>query len=831
MQKIKKTNNSLLESQFIRLIILVAVTISITFMIYPNLVIKRYNYVLGDVSERGIKAPIDFLVENKDATENSRRQAYNNVLTVYDYDDTLVHKIVQRVNEVFFDIRNYIHSLKNSKDITSGKSEAITPPNQTTSSDLKTTDLIGLAEAIPLPLSQSKQSSGMTESKLKQILRQRKADFEKKLGISITEVHFNTLIQNEFSDTIEHLIVKILLNVLMKGVVSNKELLLQERDKGIVLKTIASQQERIIQDVRQYYDLDQAKAMVWIIGQPMLKEHRYDIISLVVDFVQALIQPNITMNKRETEIRREQSVQAIKPVLFQIKAGEMLLREGERIYEEQLLKLEALHSTEKKEKVYFKSVGLAILIGSVLMLLHLLSFGRVTHDPIDYNKNLLFMALILILFVFLTEISVSMAKSINQSGAYTVSLASIILGIPVAAGAMTICLFLGIHKAIPFALMTALCAAILNQNKVEIFIYFFLNSAMGAYWVRRCRERNVFIKAGVKMGLLNIIIVSAIRAYDTEVFLSNIVWDWIFGYIGGLSSGIVTAGITPLMEITFSYTTDIKLLELANLDRPLLHRLMLEAPGTYHHSVIVGSLVEAAASEIDANPLLGKVCGYYHDIGKMKNPLYYIENQARGFNRHDKLAPSMSSLIIISHVKHGVEMAKKHKLGKSIIDTIQQHHGSSMITYFYEKAKQIKGESTVNEDDFRYPGPKPQTREAGLVMLADVVEAASRVLENPTPARIQGLVQKLINKIFSDGQLDNCELTLKDLHNIAKSFNKILNGIHHHRIEYIDSSTKTNGKGKPKNGSPDRKSTKSPSDRSSDHSNPSNEGLKRLGLS
>jgi len=413
-------------------------------------------------------------------------------------------------------------------------------------------------------------------------------------------------------------------------------------------------------------------------------------------------------------------------------------------------------------------------------------------------------------------------------------LSSMILGIPVAAGAMTICLFMGMRAAVPFALMTSICAAILFENKLIFFIYFFINSSMAAYWLRSCRERNVFIKAGVKIGLINIIATTALRAYGSELFLSKLAWDWIFGYIGGLSAGIVTAGITPLMELTFGYTTDIKLLELANLDKPVLHRLMLEAPGTYHHSVIVGSMVEAAASEIDANPLLAKVCGYYHDIGKMKNPLYFIENQPKGMNRHDKLAPSMSSLIIISHVKHGVEMAKTHKLGKAICDTIQQHHGSSMISFFYEKARQKKGENAVTEDDFRYPGPKPQTREAGLVMLADVVEAASRALENPTPARIQGLVQRLINKIFSDGQLDNCELTLKDLHKIANKFNKILNGIHHHRIEYTEAAAKNSLKSsKARNKSKNNQNQQQKNASKEKHKEAQNskpEELKRLGL-
>ena len=351
---------------------------------------------------------------------------------------------------------------------------------------------------------------------------------------------------------------------------------------------------------------------------------------------------------------------------------------------------------------------------------------------------------------------------------------------------------------------------------------------MGAYWVRNCRERKAFVTAGVRLALLNLVLVGAINLHAGTTENARWIGDAIFGLLGGIGAGIVTAGLTPLVEMAFGYTTDITLLELANLDRPILRQLMMEAPGTYHHSVVVGSMVEAAAADIDANPLLAKVCGYYHDIGKIKKPLYFIENQRGGKNPHDKLAPSMSKRILVAHVKDGIEMARQHKLGQAIIDTIRQSHGTSLIVYFYEKARQAQGGNNVNPDDFRYPGPRPQTREAGLVMLADVVEAASRTLENPTPARIRGLVQNLINKVFSDGQLDECELTLKDLHSIAKSFNNILYGIHHHRIEYPDRSG-TNGK--VKNGRSDRQPPEPPADRDLKPAPQSPGRLKRLGMS
>jgi putative nucleotidyltransferase with HDIG domain len=306
------------------------------------------------------------------------------------------------------------------------------------------------------------------------------------------------------------------------------------------------------------------------------------------------------------------------------------------------------------------------------------------------------------------------------------------------------------------------------------------------------------------------------------------------GFVGGILSGVIATGILPLVEMSFRFTTDIKLLELANLDQPLLRELMVQAPGTYHHSVIISNMVEATAKAVQANPLLAKVSAYYHDIGKMKKPLYFIENQMGGENKHEKLAPSMSGLILISHAKDGVELAKKHKLGREITDIIQQHHGTSLISFFYQKAKDLMvkkgGKSTgLTEEDFRYPGPKPQTKEAGLVMLADMVEAASRSLIDPTPARIKGMAQKIINKAFSDGQLDECELTLKDLHEIAKSFNKTLSGIFHQRVEYPEAVASTARKGV--NGDTDQSSAEDSGTKSPEDKEETAEGLKRLGLS
>jgi hypothetical protein len=384
--------------------------------------------------------------------------------------------------------------------------------------------------------------------------------------------------------------------------------------------------------------------------------------------------------------------------------------------------------------------------------------------------------------------------------------------------------------ALPFAVVMAVGAAVVFENSLAMCVFFMITGCMAAYWIRNCRERKVFVTAGAKTGLLGAALAVAVDIFLGHYSWTGLLWSSAFAFLGGIGAGVVSSGVVPLVEIGFGYTTDITLLELGNLDRPVLRQLMIEAPGTYHHSVILGSMVEAAAAEIGANSLLAKVTGYYHDIGKIRKPQYFIENQRDGKNKHDKLAPSLSSLILISHIKEGVEIAREHKLGPLIIDGIRQHHGTSLIRYFYEKARQLKGGDQVKEEDFRYPGPKPRTRETALVMLADVVEAASRTLENPTPARIKGMVQGLFNRILSDGQLEECDLTLKDLNKIAANFNTILNGIHHHRIEYFDQRSyfADNGKGKFKNGHPDRQPPKTPPDLAEPDAAEDPDALKRL---
>jgi putative nucleotidyltransferase with HDIG domain len=316
----------------------------------------------------------------------------------------------------------------------------------------------------------------------------------------------------------------------------------------------------------------------------------------------------------------------------------------------------------------------------------------------------------------------------------------------------------------------------------------------------RITDRTAILRAGLVVGVVNMISILAIKMALGQLTGTEELYETGFGFLGGVLSGLLVLGLAPLLE-PLGYTTDVRLLELANLNHPLLKKMSMEAPGTYHHSIMVGNIAEAAAELIGASPLLARVGAYYHDIGKVgkkTKPTYFIENQQRGFNPHDKLEPSMSSLILVSHVKHGVEKAREYRLGGPIIDIIQQHHGTNLIKFFYNKAQEKSGKNhhSVSEDKYRYPGPRPQSKEAALVMMADVVEAACRTLTDPTPARVQKRIQSLIMGLFSEGQLDQSTLTLKDLHAVTKTFVRALQGILHSRVEYPEEPKvreKTNG--------------------------------------
>jgi hypothetical protein len=716
--------------------IAIGTTLILTLLLSPNLQLPPKQYRIGDIATKEIKSTQDLLVEDERSTLEKKVEAEKSVLSVYDYDPGVMRNAENR-------IRTALGTLA----ATFQKGE-------------KESDLNG----------------------------RRKKMWESSLSIPLTQGEWNLLQKDHFHPSIGEAALGHLAFVLKKGIVNDKGLLDPDSGKGILIRDIQTREEK--KDLPPFTFLDFKDARTKLRAQRDLLSPTLgkEFTPLIEKIAESFLRPNLTFNKDETEERKKNARERANPVYFQVKRGEVIVRAGDRIQEENLFKIKAIRKAQESSYVASILIGIGLLTFLVLSCLYLFSTKNIRKISLS-SKDLLFVSSVLVGLLALLKLFLMMTEILGGEF-LSIPFSSYLYLFPVATGAMIIRIVIHSEVSIFFAILSSYFSAAMMGNQLSSFIYYLVGSVVGAHLVARCEQRSIIIRAGVSMGGVNLILILAMNLISGNPLKMTLVSDLIMGFAGGVLSSVLVLGLTPIAESLFGYTTDIKLLELANLDNPLLKDLTLQAPGTYHHNVIVGSLVEAAAKSVSANPLLSRVSAYYHDIGKLKKPLYFIENAGALENKHDHLSPSMSSLILISHVKDGVELARENRLGERITRIIQQHHGTSLISYFYQKAKEQEDPemNPLDEGDFRYPGPKPQTKEAGLVMLADAVEAASRTLTDPTPARIKGLVQRIIQNIFLDGQLEECELTLKNLHNIEESFTRILTAIFHQRIEYPASS-------------------------------------------
>ncbi len=483
------------------------------------------------------------------------------------------------------------------------------------------------------------------------------------------------------------------------------------------------------------------------------------------EIIKKNIASNLVLNKQETERRKEEAWNNVPEVKREIKKNQLIVARGQRITRSHLCQLAELAQKRGSSRFLSTFVGLSLLV-----LIFIVLFRRYIKD---------FSLSISRFSVFCLLSSVSLLFLLLAKGIVVFSLPA--LFIPLSFVSMLVAILLNAPLAIFLTMLLSLFGGLIS-NSLDIGILSFVGGIVGVYAVEGVKRRAQLVKAGFLIGLANVFIIlsfALLRKQELLQLLRNGLW--------GLSNGFVSAfmvmGLLPLFEHLFKLTTNISLLELSDFNHPALKRLIMEAPGTYHHSLIVGNLAESASEAIGANSLLARVASYYHDIGKIEKSEYFSENQ-KGKNRHNKLTPTMSSLIIIKHVKQGVEMARKYNLPRQLIDIIEQHHGTNLVPYFYQRALEFGKEEKVNQENFRYPGPKPQTKEAAIVMLADSIEASSRSLDDPTPSRLKALVEKIINDKFIDHQLDECNLALTDLNKISRSFTYVLSGIFHNRVKY-----------------------------------------------
>jgi len=599
--------------------------------------------------------------------------------------------------------------------------------------------------------------------------------------------------QDEFRSLFGHDVLPWLKQNYEPGVVVSTTTFLPYKN-GILMRDVPSMMETLRVDTRDIKDIKQVKDdLEHLLKVSMNKSFR--IRKAVYTLVYPLLAPNMTFNQEITLARKAEIMRAVEPLYYIIKKGEIIVRQGERVGPIQQLKLQALYSHRKGPYNLMRALG---IFGMCLMFVAVLyiSLERVGFRRLR-SMDWIFLGVILLVFGSLAKVAdvVTLPGGGLPEASRAVYFA---FSLPIAGAAGILSLFFQKRLCIFVSLILSFLAANMVVGGLGIFCYYFVGSMIYVYLMKRSETRSQVLKSVLPLLAALCVMWVAVNLMDiTEpaVLGTGLVFVTLSAFLSLLS----VVGIAPIMEMIFGYTSRFRLMELLNLEQPLLQELMVKAPGTYHHSLIVSNMVEAGARAIGANPLLGKVAALYHDIGKLKNPHYFIENISCKENRHNKLAPSMSALILIAHVKKGVELAKEHRLGQAICDLIHQHHGTTLIAYFHHKAKEqaeAKGEDPVREEDYRYPGPKPQTKEAGLILLADAIEASSRTLVDPTPSRIKGHIQNIVRKIYTEGELDESQLTLKDLTLLSDTFHRILTGIFHQRIEYPSADSKGTKNGK-----------------------------------
>ena len=495
--------------------------------------------------------------------------------------------------------------------------------------------------------------------------------------------------------------------------------------------------------------------------------------SALRDLLDEVLMSNLSFNETETVARQNRAYSEAPSAFDNIKKGQMIVQRGSIVTPEIHRRLTAISAKQFTKQVQLKVLG----IGLMAFLLYLV-FGLF----LRYFESATFASFKKLVLIHSLLLVVLMAEryALNLPYGYIHYL------LPACVYPLALSLLLNRRVGYFSAIVIAVFNAILTSFDTEVFLYSLLGSVIGTFSAIGLRKRSQFLMVSSSIGLANFLVIFSFNILAQAPF-QEAVQLGTFGIVNGFVISMpILFLLLPLLEHLSGLTTDITLLELSDLNHPLLRRMVIEAPGTYHHSLVVSSLAESACEAIGANSLLARVGGYFHDIGKMEKAQYFTENTVnKQEDRHGKLSPSMSYLVIASHVKDGIELAKKHKLKQVIIDFIPQHQGTCPVYYFYKKASSnTEPDEKINIDDYRYPGPKPQSKETAVVLLADSVEAASRSITNITPTSIEDLVKDVINGKFIDGQLEECDLTLQDVRKIQESFVHNLIGIFHTRIQY-----------------------------------------------
>ncbi len=750
------------NTAFLKGLLAVGVVLVLSILVLPDMQFVPARYQIGSISPKNIKAPRDFDVPDLAATEEKRLQAVKSARSVYDFDLLIVDTLQRDTQKAFAFMNRYYVGKQMRAESAAAEHEALDPAEKAPPEDLEDTPPKTEAELF-------EESYGA---------------FKELLDSDLSKEAREAFELEAFSPETAAGIGSLLKMVMTRGVVGTPNLLSKEADKGIIIRGIGETFEKQIEDVSVFLDVNAARETIRTYTDASLDAMDPKTVLAVKEVAAGLVVPNLTFNRNETELRKIRERGAVKTVFFKIQKGEMIVREGERITEDHVAKLNILKAAQKENNPFSVFSGL-LFFNAILLSIFMIYINRFkTAIATDLQKVGL-LGLIIVGSLALVKAFYWIARGLMANLEF-VEPSSVLYAIPFAVCGMLIGVLFEVRIFILPILIISILSGVMLREDLTFTLYALVGNFAAALSIQNCRRRSALLRGGLIVGVANVLAALSISMVHNELSLFKGLYDGIFALSGGLLASVLVSWMVPLLEGLFKITTDIRLLELSDTNQETLKDLLVHAPGTYQHSLMVGNLSEEAAEAIGANPLLARVSSLYHDIGKIHKAEYFVENQINVENRHDKLTPSMSTLVLTSHVKDGVELARENKLPRVITDIIQQHHGTSVITYFYQKAKEQEDPSIqeTKEEDYRYLGPKPQTKEAGIVMIADCIEAASRVLTHPTPAKIEGMVNKIMERIYLDGQLDECDLTLKDLRKIKKGMMPILTSIYHQRIDY-----------------------------------------------
>ncbi len=773
-----------LASRALGTLLVLGVTLASAWLLAPGSTTQRMpgDEALGTPAVGTIKAAREYDIPDEEATSRRREEAAASERPVYDHDDGALDETAARIRGAFQLMRD-----ADARWRQRGRG--------------------GLQEAADLHQAFALQRNA----------------FVSRLQSVVGDEDFAALEETRFSEQAEQLLVSLTAQGLAGKVVQDRKLLPADPERGFIAREMRGgtpRGEHVVLDLGLVRDLDQARQDVLraAAGLPPSVPRRSRVA--LAHVAVSLVRPTLALDQAETQRRQREAAERVKPVVIALKRGEKIIGDGERIEKRHLVIFRGIRSqTHSLDRIAVRIGGGALVLVLVLLLWRYARRNIGAFRPAP--KDALLLAVLYAGTLALASAGLSIGDALRDRFPFLPPEAFYYL-VPFAAGAMLVGSVLSAEIALLFSGALGAAVGLLAGHSIFFAAQASLTSVAASGLAARTRGRRGLFSAGMAVGALGALLVLA-----TYLFTGRALQEGgglaPFGELGAsmgaafLSGALLLPGLVvvllPLVERAFGYVTDVKLLELANLNHPALKELIVQAPGTYHHSIIMGALAEAAAEAIGANALLAKVGAYYHDIGKVRNPLYFAENQ-RGENKHDQLAASMSALIVKRHVTDGLELAAHWRIPKVIADVIHEHHGTRFVSFFWAKAQKAAederagkavaagaagqpGEGgqakaggpaaaapALDEDLYRYGGPKPQTREAALVMIADTCEASARALSEPTPERLDAIVHRRINEVFSEGQLDECDLTLRHLNAIAAAMVRALEAVYHSRPAY-----------------------------------------------